>query len=96
MITTVEGYNIPLKIKDGLPYINMVKPIEAELDDHPHVTMTSDVEWDPTDLDEDWDPSIIETLESTNPSDIVDFIEIDNGEYAEKFTIHELTAIRMP
>jgi hypothetical protein len=43
----VNGYQIPLDFKNGIPYLQCRKPTEAELGLLPHIIMTSDVEWDP-------------------------------------------------
>ena len=51
-ILTPEGYIIPLKIRNGLPYMAMSKPSDSELDDYPHVMFTSDMPWDPRVLDD--------------------------------------------
>jgi hypothetical protein len=50
-ITTIEGYIIPLSIKDGLPYMEMTYPTDEDLLKYPHVVLTSDVDWDPSCLD---------------------------------------------
>jgi hypothetical protein len=52
-ITTPEGYCIPLKIRQGLPYMKMCAPNELELESYPHVIFTSDMPWDPTIFDDD-------------------------------------------
>ena len=48
-ITTLDGYVIPLKIRNGLPYFNMVPPTDHDI--YPHIILTSDSDWDPTILD---------------------------------------------
>ncbi len=59
-ITTLEGYVIPIDIMNGLPYIRQRPYTDEEYDSLPHIVMTSDVEWDPSVLDnvisdkEDW------------------------------------------
>jgi hypothetical protein len=40
----VNGYQIPLDFRNGLPYLRCRKPTEAELGLLPHIIMTSDVE----------------------------------------------------
>ena len=52
-ITTPDGYIIPLRIKNGLPYVQMRPPTDRELSnpDIPHVVLTSDEDWDPCVLD---------------------------------------------
>ena len=91
MISTVGGYKILLSIRDGLPYIKMCKPTEEELFEYQHVKMTSDVEWDPSTLDEDWeededlkDPPVLEHQPPEYDSD-----DEDNTN-AEEFAPHEL------
>ena len=61
MISTPQGHHIPLAIRNGLPYMNMTKPTEEEMQNLPHVIMTSDDIWDPTTCDEEWDPSDFES-----------------------------------
>ena len=96
MIKTVEGHVIPLKIKDGLPYMNMVKPTLYEMDDYPHVIFTSDIEWDPTELDDDWDPAMQEEFTSNieEPPELPNFVDDDDGKYEEEFTKHELNVYK--
>ena len=50
-ITTPDGYVFPVDIIQGLPYIKMRRPTEHELQSLPHVIITSDVDWDPSVLD---------------------------------------------
>ena len=50
-ITTLEGYLIPLQIRQGLPYFKMSPPSDDDLDCYPHVILTSDMDWDPSILD---------------------------------------------
>ena len=52
-ILTPEGYIIPLKIRNGLVYMDMVAPTDEDMDTYPHVFFTSDMPWDPTILDDD-------------------------------------------
>jgi hypothetical protein len=67
-IRTPEGYVIPIDIVNGLPEIRGRKYTDDEYDTLPHVTFTSDVEWDPEVVDniisdkEEW-YSNIEALE---------------------------------
>ena len=93
MITTVEGYHIPLSIQDGLAYMKMTRPTDADMKKYKHVTMTSDTVWDPTTLDEDWDEDDMEDeppeLEFYHDDDDPDEDD-DDDEYAEDFTNHDL------
>jgi hypothetical protein len=52
-IQTNDGYDIPIDIKDGLPYVKMRPFTDAEWDTLPHVILTNNVNWDPTVLDDD-------------------------------------------
>ena len=54
LITTLDGYSVPLLIKDGLAYATSLgKPIDQDMDTYPHVFFTSPDEWDPSVLDHD-------------------------------------------
>jgi hypothetical protein len=43
----VDGYQLSLDFKNGLPYLRCRKPIEAEIELLPHIIMTSDIDWYP-------------------------------------------------
>ena len=53
MITTLDGYYIPLSIKNALPQMNLRPYTDAEWDNLSHVILTSETTWDPSDLDLD-------------------------------------------
>jgi hypothetical protein len=57
-MTTPEGYRMPLRIRNGLPYMELRPFTDHEWADLPHVHLTSDGEWDPrvfdTVIDEKW------------------------------------------
>ena len=54
LITTLDGYSVPLRIKDGLAYATSLgKPTDQDMDTYPHVFFTSPDEWDPSVLDHD-------------------------------------------
>ena len=54
LITTLDGYSVPLLIKDGLAYVTSLgKPTDQDMDTYPHVFFTSPDEWDPSVLDHD-------------------------------------------
>ena len=54
LITTLDGYSVPLLIKDGLAYATSIgKPTDQDMDTYPHVFFTSPDEWDPSVLDHD-------------------------------------------
>jgi hypothetical protein len=47
LLILIDGYQLPLDFKNGLPYLHCQKPKENELRSLPHIIMTADVEWDP-------------------------------------------------
>ena len=54
LITTLDGYSVPLLIKDGLAYVpSLGKPTDEDMETYPHVFFTSPDEWDPSVLDHD-------------------------------------------
>ena len=54
LITTLDGYSVPLLIKDGLAYATSLgKSTDQDMDTYPHVFFTSPDEWDPSVLDHD-------------------------------------------
>ena len=68
LITTLDGYSVPLLIKDGLAYaISLGRPTDHDMDSYPHVFFTSPDEWDPSVLDHDPPP-----LDGLDPSQMLD------------------------
>ena len=55
-ITTSDGYNFPLSIVNGLPYLQMRPFTNKEYETLPHVIMTSSQPWDPRMYDNYVDP----------------------------------------
>ena len=54
LITTLDGYSVPLLIRDGLAYATSLgRPTDQDMDTYPHVFFTSPDEWDPSVLDHD-------------------------------------------
>ena len=54
LIFTLDGYSVPLLIKDGLAYATSLgRPTAQDMDTYPHVFFTSPDEWDPSVLDHD-------------------------------------------
>ena len=54
LMTTLDGYSVPLLIKDGLAYATSLgRPTDQDMDTYPHVFFTSPDEWDPSVLDHD-------------------------------------------
>ena len=50
-IITNDGFEFPLHVRQGLPYLDMRPYTDHEWNTYPHVIMTSDVDWDPSILD---------------------------------------------
>ena len=68
LITTLDGYSVPLLIKDGLAYATSLgKPTDQDIDTYPHVFFTSPNEWDPSVLDHDPPP-----FDGLDPSQVPD------------------------
>jgi len=57
-ITTLEGYMIPMRFRNGLGYIAMRPFTDYEWDSLPHVILTGEPDWDPSvmdfEIDEEW------------------------------------------
>jgi hypothetical protein len=53
-IKTLDGYVIPLAIKDGLPRLDIRPYTDKEWDVLPHVFLTAENEWDPSVMDHDF------------------------------------------
>ena len=54
LITTLDGYSVPLLIRDGLTYATSLgRPTDQDMDTYPHVFSTSHDEWDTSVLDHD-------------------------------------------
>ena len=68
LITTLDGYSVPLLIKDGLAYATSLgRPTDHDMDSYPHVFFTSHDEWDSSVLDHDPPP-----LDGLDPSQVLD------------------------
>jgi hypothetical protein len=50
-LVTFDGFSIPIKIRRGLPYIDMRPHTDQEWEELPHVLLTEDANWDPTHMD---------------------------------------------
>ena len=51
-IITLDGYAIPLHIKDGLARLKIRPYTDSEYDSLPHVFLTGESDWDPSSLDD--------------------------------------------
>jgi len=50
-IVCPDGYNIPLSVRNGLPYMDLRPPTDKEYQELPHVFLTMDGDWDPQVVD---------------------------------------------
>ena len=53
-MVTHEGYTIPLHVRNGLYYMDMVLPIDDDMERYPHVFITADGPWNPDIIDEEF------------------------------------------
>jgi hypothetical protein len=53
-IQILDGYTIPLSIKDGLAHLAIWPYADNEWDNLPHVSLTSELEWEPSVLDHEF------------------------------------------
>ena len=68
LITTLDGYSVPLLIRDGLAYaISLGRPTDQDMDTYPHFFFISPDEWDPSVLDHD--PPHLDGLDPSQVSD---------------------------
>ena len=68
LITTLDGYSVPLLVRDGLAYATSLgRPTDHDMDTYPHVFFTSPDEWDPSVLDHD--PPHLDGLDPSQVSD---------------------------
>jgi hypothetical protein len=51
----MDGYQLLLEFKNGLPYLHCQKPTDDELSSLPHIIMTLDVTWDPIIYDNNYE-----------------------------------------
>ena len=66
LITTLDGYSVPLLIMYGLAYATSLgRPTDQDMDTYPHVFFTSP---------DDWDPSVLDPphLDGLDPSQVPD------------------------
>ena len=62
-VETPEGYVIPLSIETGLVYMHPIRiPTDQDLQTYPHVFFTSPDIWDPSVLDHEITPSLLEDI----------------------------------
>ena len=54
LVVTHEGYTIPLHVRNGLYYMDMVPPTDDDMERYPHVFITADSPWNPDSLDQEF------------------------------------------
>ena len=79
VIRCLDGFNIPINIINGLPYIEMVPHTDAEFRELPHVILTSG---DP------WDPRVMENHLTSNPDWPEIIADLDKGDLKYPFDEH--------
>ena len=88
-IITLEGYKIPLSIKDGLARLDIRPYTDHEFDTLPHVILTSELEWDPTVLDHEFtDISDWGDNNSSNSGLLTNSIYDEFGRYRHRVEVH--------
>ena len=90
-ITTIEGYIIPLDIVHGLAYMQMRPYSDQEWDELPHIVFTSDVDWDPDEVDMllENDKSWYDSQPDVNHGNDYDFTVFDQkGNYVVPKTVN--------
>ena len=76
-IETLDGYIIPLNIRNGLPFMTIRPYTDMEWERLPQVILTADIDWDPSILDceqednEDWF-NAMENLPTLAPGPLFD------------------------
>lgn len=90
-IETLDGYIIPLNIRQGLPYMTIRPFTDAEWEQLPQVILTADIDWNPSILDceqednEEWF-NAMEDLPTLTPDPLFD----EYGDYRNVHTIAEV------
>jgi hypothetical protein len=82
LITTNDGFELPLNVRNGLAYLDIRPYTDDEWENLPHVVMTSDVDWDPSVLDGEF------PLEKHE--EIRDALTYDNGTNFDVFGNYKL------
>ena len=56
-LRVLDGTIIPFAVCNGLPYMDRRPPMDEEFHQYPHIILTSDVDWDPSVADHEFDES---------------------------------------
>ena len=54
LVVTHEGYTISLHVCNGLYYMDMVTPMDDDMEQYPHVFITANGPWNPDSIDEEF------------------------------------------
>ena len=54
LVVTHERYTIPLHVRNVLYYMDMVPPMDDDMEQYPHVFITADGPWNPNIIDEEF------------------------------------------
>jgi hypothetical protein len=91
-ITSLEGYIIPLTIKDGLMRLDIRPHTDHEFDTLPHVILTSEMEWDPTVLDHQYHDSSEWGDTSLSSTGVLNNVRYDEfGKYRQQVLVNHLS-----
>ena len=77
-IETPEGYVIPFSIETGLVYMHPIRiPTDQDLKMYPHVFFTSPDIWDPSVLDHEITPSLLEDINQQSDDSLLQYSIFD-------------------
>ncbi len=88
-IKTLDGYMIPLEVKNGLPRLRICPYTDTEWESLPHIILTSELEWDPSVLDhahnqdDHWYDAVSELDAKPHANLFNEF-----GEYKHRVSVH--------
>ena len=89
-MVTLEGHVIPFQIRGGLPYMEMSVPNDEDMKSLPHVIITSDMDWDPSILDNEYHVDEIHSEDQDvfeDPSPYVDNTFTEDGRLVKSLNI---------
>jgi len=88
MVVSHQGHCISLTIRDGLPYMQMTKPTQSDIDRFEHVVFTSDDPSDPSSMNSEL---FLDAIDDTQPDPYDEYPE-QCYHYAQHTTDGELDA----
>ena len=85
LITTLDGYSVPLLIKDGLAYATSLgRSTDQDMDTYPHVFITSPDKWDHSQVpDQPFGDPMFDAYGDFNEPIIANLLPGDCGSYTE-------------